>query len=161
MPWCHIMRQSASKDPIEFVLSWPSRLGMGLPLKVVCFPVRLPWRTLIFLSANGYWLERDSWWRHVSAFTHVTVSVSSYVCILLSLKGLDSIPSGSYVLSSLFKEFCPEERDLLRDFFGPECSSVFHSLHIVCLWVSVFVHICCRKKSCSDNGWARHMDLWV
>lgn len=53
----------------------------------------------------------------MSAFTHATVSVSSYVCILLSLKGLDSIPSGSSVLSSLFKEFCPEERGLLRDIF--------------------------------------------
>lgn len=95
----------------------------------------------------------------MSAFTHATVSVSSYVCILLSLKGLDSIPSGSSILSSLFKEFCPEERGLLRDIFLGLSVPQSFTLCILSVSGALYLFISAAgKKSCSDNDC---MDLWV
>lgn len=107
------------------------------------------------LSALGAHLVQP----HAGSVHAATVSVSSSVCSPVESRRPSLHLLCSYAISvPSSKEFCPEERDLMRDVsFGPECSSIFHFLHIVCLWVYVFVYICCRKKkSYSNNGWARH-----
>lgn len=111
------------------------------------------------LSALGAHLVQP----HAGSVHAATVSVSSSVCSPVESRRPSLHLLCSYAISvPSSKEFCPEERDLMRDVsFGPECSSIFHFLHIVCLWVYVFVYICCRKKKATLIMVEQGMGLWV
>lgn len=83
------------------------------------------------------------------------LSLCKFICvpILLCLDSLESLESsilsGLYFLSSSSSIGFPEpwgERFDGDSPFRDQCSKVSHALHNVCLWVSVFVAICSRRK---------------
>ena len=116
------MIRGTSKDGIEFSFYWPSIAGhVAYPLRVVWFP-------------------RETLWVHMC-----TSAVDLESLVFLE----SSIPSGSHILFCLLFWMAPWS---LRGgiwwshAIRTECSKLSHSLHIVWLWISVFVPICRRRK---------------
>lgn len=157
----------------------------GLLLRVVCFPVRLPWIKLIF-----HWQLFISWkwhlgykWGLVSTSSLIwgtppdaylcgplvwchKVSVSSCVyqsyCVYRALFPwcCSSIRSLTLFLLPLPHSFLrPEGRGLLGDVpFRGECSMASHFLHIV--WLGVFFsHV--QKEDASLMVAEQRHNLWV
>lgn len=146
----------------------------GLGLRVGCYPSEPPVRNTNCSFASGCQWETDLglcmgscvhffqpedpvWCRHMQALCVIPQSHWVHV---------SSIPSGSSVCSGFSTESSPspEGRDFTVTFFlfcfvlllRVEYFKVLHFLCIAWLWVSVFVHICWRRQSFSDNVWAKY-----